>query len=105
MDERQEIFRREIGKRRDLNLVANPNLTFREAALCAASICSAIRLFVCFVLSRISSPFQTNLYHHRLILLFENHNACLAYTFGGTFSNLPHYLERFFRNVQYCVHL
>jgi hypothetical protein len=30
IDERQEIVRREIGKCRNLNLVANPNLTLRE---------------------------------------------------------------------------
>lgn len=65
IDERQEIFRREISQRRDLNLVTNPNLAVCERRFVRASICSAMRLFACFVLSRISSPFQTNLYRYR----------------------------------------
>ena len=41
-----------------------PTSPFARDALCAASICSAVRLFVCFVLSRINRAFQVNLYHH-----------------------------------------
>src|SRR6202030_504667 len=40
-----------------------PTSPFASEVLCAASICSATRLFVCLVLSRIGSPFQVNLYH------------------------------------------
>ena len=40
-----------------------PTSPFAKAARCAASICSATRLFGCFVLSRICLPFQVNLYH------------------------------------------
>lgn len=40
-----------------------PASAFASETLCAASICSATRLFGCFVLSRIRVPRQVNLYH------------------------------------------
>jgi hypothetical protein len=47
-----------------MSRVGMPTSPFASDVLCAASICSATRLFVCFVLSRIASPFQVNRYHH-----------------------------------------
>lgn len=44
-----------------------PTSPFARAVRRAASICSATRLLLCFVLSRIWWPFQVNLYHQFLL--------------------------------------
>ena len=44
-------------------LSRSPTSPFAKEVLCVTSICSAIRLLACLVLSQIGSPFQLNLYH------------------------------------------
>jgi hypothetical protein len=62
-DERKERLLGEILERGCGFLLSNANSPFARAARCAASICSATRLFGCLVLSRTWLPFQVNLYH------------------------------------------
>lgn len=51
-----------------------PTSPLASAVRLAASICSAVRLLLCFVLSRIGSPFQLNLYH-QILQVVELRNA------------------------------
>jgi hypothetical protein len=44
-----------------------PTSPFASAVRCTASICVAMRLFVCRVLFRTRLPFQTNAYHQYLL--------------------------------------
>jgi len=57
-----------------------PTSPLASCVLRAASICSAVRLLVCFVLARISCPFHENLYHHCLLffLFVYRHRFCLS---------------------------
>src|SRR4051794_24653825 len=75
-----------------------PTSPLASEVLKAASICSAVRLFVCFVLLRTSSPFHMNL-KDQFLLFFCLYTAIhFPFLFPLTFGlppSLPHSLSFF----------